>query len=71
VQELGQIKQELDRRYGSLMKNAKPLLLVAAGYFGLKIGWWILKGVLSFAWKYSLLFAIMAVFLLAKRLMEA
>jgi hypothetical protein len=71
VQELREIKRELDRRYSSLMKTAKPLLLVAGGYFGLKVGLWVLKGVLSLAWKYSLLFVIMVGFLLMKRLKEA
>jgi hypothetical protein len=67
--ELKKVKGELGRRYESLMKIAKPMALLVAGYIGLKMTLWTIGTLFSLVWKYSLLFVAMVVFLLLRRSM--
>jgi hypothetical protein len=70
ARELGAVKGELGRRFVNIMRTAKPLALVVAGYIGLRMALWTLGTVLSLVWRYSLLFLAMVIFLLLRRGMK-
>lgn len=59
VQELVEVKDELQKRFEVLKKKVKPIALAVAGLIGLKIGLWIFRIVASLLWRHKLI--IMAV----------
>ncbi len=61
VQELVDLKAELQARLEIMKKKAKPVVLVVAGLIGIKIGLWITGGVLSLIWRHKLLLATAAI----------
>jgi len=61
VQELVEVKSELQTRLDLIKQKAKPVVLVFAGLIGLKFGLWISRGVFTLIWRHKLLIAAAAV----------
>lgn len=55
VQELVEIREELQKRFEALKKKIKPAVLIVAGLIGLKIGLWVFRIMVTLLWRHKLL----------------
>jgi hypothetical protein len=66
VQELVELKSELQHRFESMKKEYKPVALVILGLIGLKIGLKVSRLVLSLLWRHKFFITAVAFLVLYK-----
>ncbi|HWR68812.1 MAG TPA: hypothetical protein VN416_07305 [Desulfomonilia bacterium] len=66
VSELREISSELRPRLSTFKKIGKPVVLVVAGFIGVKIALRILRAILSLLWRNMLLIAAILLFVVVR-----